>query len=58
MNFILSAVTILTLSICGPGKYTITEELNVIKPTKPTSTLPTKYKKVPTKWVKITEKSN
>jgi len=58
MNFILSSLTILSLSICGPGKHTIEETMEVVKPTSPEKNELIKFKKVPTKWVKITKKSN
>ena len=58
MNFILSAVTILSLSICGPEKYTIIENQEVIKTTPAVKKETFKFKKVPTKWVKIAKKSN
>ena len=58
MNFILSSITILTLSICGPGRHTIEETMEVVKPTSPEKSQLIKFKKVPTKWVKITKKSN
>ena len=58
MNFIVATLTILTLSICGPGQNTLGENKEVSKPTTSDSTETIKFKKVPTKWVKITKKSN
>ena len=58
MNTIITALTIVALSICGAAKTTITENQIVIKPTKVGKQKVVIYKKVPTKWVKITKKSN
>ena len=58
MNVLLATVTVLTLSICGPGRVIITENLKVEKTTKAEVQNTVIYKKVPTKWVKITKKSN
>ena len=58
MNFILTGLTILTLSICGPEKHIVQENLEIVKPTNLQKTESIKFKKVPTKWVKITKKSN
>ena len=58
MNFILTSLTILTLSICGPGKNTIEEKREFTKPPVQENGQVIKFKKVPTKWVKITKKSN
>ena len=58
MNFIMATLTILTLSICGPNQNTLGENIEVIKPTTSDKTETIKFKKVPTKWVKITKKSN
>jgi hypothetical protein len=57
MNFIFASVTILTLLICGPDKNTIIENLEVIKNTEAVKKETIKFKKVPTKWIKITKKS-
>ncbi len=58
MNFILTTLTIATIAICGPGKSTITENVEVQKPSKISKETVVIYKKVPTKWVKTTKKSN
>ena len=58
MNFVTVALTILTLSICGPGKNIIQENQEVQIPSKVKENTPIKFKKVPTKWVKISKKSN
>lgn len=58
MNLVLTGLTIATLAICGPGKNTIIEIQEVQKPTNSKKTEPIIFKKVPTKWVKITKKSN
>lgn len=58
MNLILAGLTITTLAICGPGKNTIIENQEVQKPTNPKKVESIIFKKVPTKWVKITKKSN
>ena len=58
MNFILAGLTITTLAICGPGKNTIIENHEIQKPANSHKTEAIIFKKVPTKWVKITKKSN
>ena len=59
MNFILSAVTIFSLSICATNnKDFIKEDLTIRKPTNSKVQPKVIYKKVPTKWVKITKNSN
>ena len=58
MNFILTALTISALALCGPGRNTIKEDLIVKKNTNSTSEKTISYKKVPTKWVKMPKKSN
>jgi hypothetical protein len=59
MNFILSAITIFSLSICAANnKDFIKEDLTVKKPTNSKVQSKVIYKKVPTKWVKITKNSN
>jgi hypothetical protein len=58
MSILLTTLTILTLSVCGPSKNTVTESLEVTKTTKAQKQKTVIYKKVPTKWVKITKKSN
>ena len=58
MNFILTALTIATLAICGPGKNTIKDNLIIKKNTNSAAEKTISYKKVPTKWVKMPKKSN
>lgn len=58
MNFILATLTVVSLSICGPGKNIISENQEVERPAPGTASETIKFKKVPTKWVKITKKSN
>jgi len=58
MNTILTALTIITIAICGPGKNTIEEKLVIKKNTNSTVQKTIQYKKVPTKWVKTPKKSN
>jgi len=58
MNLILTGLTIITLSVCGPGKNTVKENQEVKKPTNGATSQTIIFKKVPTKWVKITKKSN
>lgn len=58
MNFILTTLTIITIAICGPEKNTITEDVEVQKPSQISKETVVTYKKVPTKWVKTTKKSN
>ena len=58
MNLILAGLTITALAICGPGKNTIVEHQEIQKPTNSEKTEIIIFKKVPTKWVKITKKSN
>ena len=58
MNLILTGLTIATLAICGPEKNTIVENQEIKKPTNTKKVEAIIFKKVPTKWVKITKKSN
>jgi len=58
MSFLLAAITIIMLPVCGPDNSTIKEKLSFEKPQAQTSKEMITYKKVPTKWVKITKKSN
>lgn len=58
MNTLLAAVTIVTFGLCGPGNSTISEKLTIEKNTNISKEKTITYKKVPTKWVKITKKSN
>ena len=58
MSTILVTLTIATLAVCGPNKNIVKENLTIQKHTKIENSQPINYKKVPTKWVKITKKSN
>jgi len=58
MNFILTTLTILTISMASPINSTIEERMDIIKPVTSEKTEIIKFKKVPTKWVKITKNSN
>ena len=58
MNIILTSLTIATLSICGPETSTVQENYKIEKPTNTKKSEIIIFKKVPTKWVKITKKSN
>ncbi len=58
MNFILTVFTILSMPICTIDQQVVFENQEVVKPTTPKKTGKIKFKKVPTKWVKITKKSN
>ncbi len=58
MNFILAALTFLSLPVCTLEKNIVVEKQEFEKPTTSKNTETTKFKKVPTKWVKITKKSN
>ena len=58
MNFVLATLTVVFLSICGHNQYTIKENQEIQKDTKTIKKESIKYKKVPTKWIKITKISN
>ena len=58
MNTLMTAITIITLSVCSAGKYTIDENRTVEKNPRSQNEKVIIYKKVPTKWVKIPKKSN
>ena len=58
MNFVLTTLTIVALSICGPGKDTVQENQKIQKPTNTETPQMINFKKVPTKWVKISKNSN
>ncbi len=58
MSFLLAAITIIMLPVCGAENSTIKENLSFEKPQAQSSKEVVIYKKVPTKWVKITKKSN
>lgn len=57
MNFILNMITIFTLSICSVDSNIIIEKQSVKKYSTNKKSETVIYKKVPTKWVKITKKS-
>ena len=58
MDFIFATLTIISLNVCGPENTTVVENLDVKKNISTNSEQTITYKKVPTKWVKITKKSN
>ena len=58
MSIFLTTLTIVTFSVCGPGKVSIKENLTVEKNTNIQKEKTIIYKKVPTKWLKIAKKSN
>tara|TARA_B100000902_G_C26962523_1_gene741244 strand:+ start:461 stop:637 length:177 start_codon:yes stop_codon:yes gene_type:complete len=58
MQAFLSIITIVSLAICGPGKNIVIESQEIKKPINSDKTETIIFKKVPTKWVKITKKSN
>ena len=58
MNTVLISLTIVTLAICGSERNIVQENLTVEKNTNIENSQIINYKKVPTKWVKITKKSN
>ena len=58
MSYILTAVTIATIAICGPEKETIVENIEVTKPSTSAKETIITFKKEPTKWVKTTKNSN
>ncbi len=58
MSFLLAAITVILLPICGAENTTIKEELTFDKPQIEKSKEVHTFRKVPTKWVKITKKSN
>ena len=58
MNTLLSTLTIVILAVCGPETATVGEDLTIKKNTNSPKQESIIYKKVPTKWVKITKKSN
>ena len=57
MNTLLATLTIVALSICSTDKYSIKEDRTIKKSTNTQKEKVIIYKKVPTKWVKITKKS-
>lgn len=57
MNTLLATLTIVALSICSTDKYSIKEDRTIEKSTNTQKEKVIIYKKVPTKWVKITKKS-
>ena len=58
MTFIFAALTFLSSPVCTIHQEDVVEKLTIEKPTTSKKTETAKYKKVPTKWVKITKKSN
>ncbi len=58
MSFVLVMLTILSSPVCGPDKNTITENFIFEKPAATGTKEKVVYKKIPTKWIKITKKSN
>ena len=58
MTFILAMVTILSTPMCGPQAGTLSEDLKFEKPASAQVEEKFVYKKIPTKWVKTTKKSN
>jgi len=58
MSFIVATFSIILLSCPAEKEMEFTKNNNVIKPTASKSQNSIVYKKVPTKWVKITKKSN
>ena len=55
MNTLLATLTIVALSICSTDKYSIKEDRTIKKSTNTQKEKVIIYKKVPTKWVKITK---
>ena len=58
MNVLLVALTILSLPICAQDATTIKEDFTVEKQQRNQTEEVSVFQKVPTKWVKITKKSN
>ena len=58
MNFILVMVTILSSQVCEPEKNTLSENFKFEKPSIEQTKEKVTYKKIPTKWIKITKKPN
>ena len=58
MNIILVMVTILTSPVCGSEENTISENFKFEKPSIEQTKEKVTYKKIPTKWIKITKKPN
>lgn len=58
MSFVLAMLTILSSPVCDPGKNVVTENFKFEKPTAVETKEKVVYKKIPTKWIKITKKSN
>lgn len=54
----MAIISIFSLTVCSPRANIIKEKLEIQKPTNENSSNKITYKKVPTKWVKITKKSN
>ena len=58
MSALLTALTVISIAICGPTKIALSEQLTIKKATNTIKVTEITYKKVPTKWVKIAKKSN
>ena len=58
MQAFLSIITIVSLAVCSHGKNIVIENQEIKKPINSEKTEAIIFKKVPTKWVKITKKSN
>ncbi len=58
MTFVMAMISIFSFTVCSPNMNIIKEKLEIQKPTNENSSDKITYKKVPTKWVKITKKSN
>tara|TARA_Y100000004_G_scaffold188081_1_gene241721 strand:+ start:2380 stop:2544 length:165 start_codon:yes stop_codon:yes gene_type:complete len=54
----MAMISIFSFTVCSPNMNIIKEKLEIQKPTNENSSDKITYKKVPTKWVKITKKSN
>ena len=58
MSTLVAVITVATMHICSGSSVTISENTEIKKPQNHFSKEMVIYKKVPTKWVKITKKSN
>ena len=58
MATFLATITILSMAICGPSQNVIIENLEIEKVSNSKTNQKIIFKKIPTKWVKITKKSN
>ena len=57
MMAFLTTITILSMSICGPNETVIVENLEIEKVSNTKTNKKIIFKKIPTKWTKITKKS-